>query len=163
MAVWDTLLPYAPLVTPAAVLLGAVAAYVGVDRTVRQKAAADRRAQVWARMEWAVDQTLRPDRARQSLGIAALLALLDQDRLDAADAEVVEFALRVVLRVRDEAQQATVGGPVSAQSTPGPGEVTPEELYEQARRAAERLQERLRRAREPPRRAGRGRDRRPDG
>lgn len=160
MAVWDTLLPYAPLITPVAVLAGAAAAYLGVHRTIRQKAAADRRAQTWVRLEWAAEQTLRPDRARQGVGIAALTALLDSadphradprrtdpggDHLSGADAEVLDVALTVAVRVRDRAQQALVVARAQAPEQPATREAT-QELYD----AALRLEQRLRRAREPP-------------
>lgn len=153
MDLWDALLRYAPLVMPAAVLLGAAAAYVGVDRTLRQKAATDRRHQAWLRLEWAVEQTLRPDRARQALGVAALRALLlAPGRLDEPDEAVLEFALVAVRRVRDGARASPVRaraqheGRDSDEGRRDEG-VSADQLAAQAGDTVDRLEEHLRRAR----------------
>ena len=153
MDLWDALLRYAPLVTAAAVLLGAAAAYLGVDRTIRQKAATDRQHQAWLRLEWAVEQTLRPDRARQALGVAALRALLlAPGRLGEPDESVLQFALVAVRRVRDGARASPVRAR-AGEREPDEG-VSADELAAQAGDTVERFEEQLRRVRS--REPGRG-------
>lgn len=99
---WDLLLPFAPLITSAAVLAGAAFAYFGVLRTVRQKATNDERDQLWKRTQWAIDLTLQPDLDARFLGVQALQILVeDQDgrrKVETRDVSLTKLAIDAVIR-----------------------------------------------------------------
>lgn len=69
---------------PLVAAIGAIGALIVGILTVRQRSAADARAQWWARVQWAVDLAFADDDSRRSVGLDAL-ALLASSPLATAD------------------------------------------------------------------------------
>ncbi|MBO3086064.1 hypothetical protein [Cellulomonas fengjieae] len=89
---------------PLAAALGAIGALTVGILTVRQRSAADARAQWWARVQWAVDLTFQSDEARRSVGFDAL-ALLASSPLAGPDddAFLAGLSIDVLDAVQDRA------------------------------------------------------------
>jgi hypothetical protein len=80
-----------------------VALLVGAA-TVSQKSAADKRDQWWKRTQWALDMSSDADNdAAQSVGLATLQALLEEEEATPADAALLRRAMSSLLELRDRA------------------------------------------------------------
>lgn len=87
---------------PLLAAFGAIGALIVGILTVRQRAAADARAQWWARVQWAVDLAFDDDDTKRSVGLDAL-ALLASSPLASADddAFLAGLSLDVIRALED--------------------------------------------------------------
>ncbi len=111
--IWDTVLPFAPLMMPVAVTTSAFLALIGVILTMRQKARYD---DWWNRFQWAMNAALDEDVVKKELG-AQLLEDLAHEARGGRDKQVTKRTLEIVKRhaqlqlLEVEAQLATRRNP----------------------------------------------------
>jgi hypothetical protein len=100
---WQILAALGPL----AVLLGAgIAGYVGW-RTLKQKAAADNRAEWWRRTQWALDAVYSGDKKRGTVGLKILRVLGESDLAGPGELAVLEAAWEKPLDIAEQRFRAT--------------------------------------------------------
>jgi hypothetical protein len=126
---------------PLAAALGAIGALIVGILTVRQRTAADARAQWWARVQWAVELALTDDDAKRSIGLDAL-ALLASSPLAGPDddAFLAGLSLDVLGDVEDRgADDETEFVPADDTATVRPSAAPPALVVSRPEVAAARL------------------------
>lgn len=121
---WQILAALGPL----AVLIGAgIAAYVGW-RTLKQKAAADDRAEWWRRTQWALDAVYSGDARRGTVGLKVLKVLAESDLAGPGELAVLEAAWENPLDAAEQRVRSTLmivptntGAGLGLDGPPGPG------------------------------------------
>lgn len=112
---------------PLLAAFGAIGALIVGILTVRQRAAADARAQWWARVQWAVDLAFDDDDTKRSVGLDAL-ALLASSPLASADDDAFLAGLSLdVIRALEDRGAGDDADFVPVDQEPGvePGQVRP--------------------------------------
>ena len=105
---------------PLVAAIGAIGALIVGILTVRQRTAADSRAQWWARVQWAVDLSFSPDESKRAIGLDALV-LLASSPLAGPDDDA--FLAGLSLDVLDAAEERGAGD--DADFVPADDDLTP--------------------------------------
>jgi hypothetical protein len=120
---WQVLAALGPL----AVLLGAMVAGAIGWRTLKQKAAADNRAEWWKRAQWALDAVYSGDKQRGTIGLKVLKVLGESELAGDGELAVLEAAATKPL---DQAAHAVRHGPHAL-----PPQVEPDHVFDDDERA----------------------------
>src|SRR6478736_7510321 len=110
---WQILAALGPL----AVLLGAGIAGYFAWRTLKQKAAADNRAEWWRRTQWALDAVYSGNKKRGTVGLKVLQVLGESDLAGPGELAVLEAAWEKPLNKAEERFRALAE--VSQRQQPG--------------------------------------------